>query len=210
MELAIINKEGQQTGKTIDLKDTIFAIEPNDHAIYLDVKQYMAANRQGTHKSKDRSEITGSTRKLKKQKGTGGARSGDIKSPVFIGGGRAFGPRPRDYDFKLNKKVKQLARKSALAYKAKENNIVVMEDFNMEQPKTKTIVEIKNKLNLTYKKLLIILPSQNKNLFLSSRNLEDTKVISINELNTYEILNASVLLFLESTLGVLQNEVLRN
>ena len=199
MELAVYNTSGNKTERSITLSDSVFGINPNDHAIYLDVKQYLANNRQGTHKSKERSEVSGSTRKLKKQKG-GGARKGDINSPLFPGGGRVFGPRPRDYSFKLNKKLKRLARKSALSYKAKENNLIIIEDFNFEQPKTTQLIEVLNNLKLSDKKTLIILFESNKNVYLSSRNLEKVKVLNITELNTYDILHANNLLFLESSI----------
>ena len=204
MELSVFNTSGLETGRKVVLDETIFGIEPNDHAIYLDVKQYQANKRQGTHKSKERWEVAYSTRKIKKQKGTGGARAGSIKSPVFVGGGRVFGPQPRDYSFKLNKKVKQLARLSALSYKAKENNVLVLEDFSFNAPKTKEFVQINKNLNLNDKKLLYILSEQNKTIYLSSRNLEGKKVVTITDLNTYDIINASVLVFLESSINALQ------
>lgn len=200
MELVVYNINGNQTDRTVALDDGIFGIEPNDHAIYLDVKQYLANQRQGTHKSKDRSEVSGSTRKLKKQKGTGGARAGDINSPLFVGGGRVFGPRPRDYRFKLNKKLKRLARKSALSYKAKQNGIMVVEDFDFEAPKTKSFIEILKNLKIFDKKTLLVLFESNKNVYLSSRNLERVKVVNVSELNTYDILNSQNLLFLESSI----------
>jgi len=203
MEASVYNVSGQDTGRKIQLNDSIFGIEPNEHAIYLDVKQFLANNRQGTHKAKDRGEVTGSTRKLKKQKGTGTARAGSIKSPVFRGGGRVFGPQPRDYSFKLNKKVKQLARKSALSAKLKNNEILVVEDFNIETPNTKSFVAIKNNLKISDKKSLLVLSNQNKNIYLSSRNLSNSKVITINELNTYEIMHTSNLVFAESSIAVL-------
>ncbi|MFW5755131.1 MAG: 50S ribosomal protein L4 [Tangfeifania sp.] len=199
MELSVLNKEGKETGRTVTLSDQIFGVEPSDHAIYLDVKQYMANKRQGTHKSKERAEITGSTRKIKRQKGTGTARAGDIKSPVFRGGGTVFGPRPKSYRFKLNKKVKQLARKSALSYKARENGIVVVEDFNLEAPKTKEIVNLKNNLQIADKKSLFVLPAENNNIYLSSRNLRDVSVVIASELNTYHILNAKSVVLLEGS-----------
>jgi len=204
MEVTVLNTAGKETGKKIELKDSIFGIEPNDHAIYLDVKQYLANGRQGTHKSKERAEVSGSTRKIKRQKGTGGARAGSIKSPVFIGGGRIFGPRPRDYDFKLNKKVKQLARYSALTYKAKSDAIVVVEDFNYEKPKTKDFIELLNNLKISDKKSLVVINETNKNIYLSSRNLQSSKVITISELSTYEIMKASNVVFIESSLNSLQ------
>ncbi|MFZ4740268.1 MAG: 50S ribosomal protein L4 [Bacteroidales bacterium] len=201
MELVVYSKSGNKTDRTVQVNDSVFGIEPNDHAIYLDVKQYLANQRQGTHKSKDRSEVSGSTKKLKKQKGTGGARSGDINSPLFVGGGRVFGPRPRDYSFKLNKKLKKLARKSALTYKAKENNILVVEDFNFETPKTKDFIEILNNLKIFDKKTLLILFESNKSVYLSSRNLGQVKVVNVTDLNTYDILNANNLMFLESSIA---------
>lgn len=200
MELSIVNITGKDTGKKVTLNDSIFKIEPNDHAIYLDVKQYMANKRQGTHKAKERSEIAGSTRKIKRQKGTGTARAGSIKSPILRGGGRIFGPKPRDYSFKLNKKVKQLARKSALAYKANDNNIKILEDFNFEAAKTKEFVDLRNNLEVADKKVLLVLSEQNKNIYLSSRNLQDVKVVNISELATYDIMNASVVLFVENSI----------
>ncbi|MDX9697846.1 MAG: 50S ribosomal protein L4 [Bacteroidales bacterium] len=200
MELAIINIEGKDTGKKVNLSDSIFKIEPNDHAIYLDVKQYLANKRQGTHKAKEKSELSGSTKKLKRQKGTGTARSGSIKSPLFKGGARVFGPRPRDYSFKLNKKVKSLARQSALAYKAVDNNIKVLENFNFELPKTKEFVNLRNNLDVADKKMLLVLSEQNKNIYLSSRNLQDVKVVTVSDLTTYDIMNASIVLFVENSI----------
>ncbi|MDP4210382.1 MAG: 50S ribosomal protein L4 [Bacteroidota bacterium] len=204
MEVVVLNKAGQDTGRKVVLDDSIFGFEPNDHAIYLDVKQYLANKRQGTHKSKERWEVAYSTRKIKRQKGTGGARAGSIKSPTFVGGGRVFGPQPRDYSFKLNKKVKQLARLSAIAYKAQQNGIVVVEDFGFEAPKTKEFVQIDKNLKISDKKSLYILTEQNKTIYLSSRNLEGKKVVSISDLNTYDIVKASVLVFMESTINALQ------
>ncbi|HBX50549.1 MAG: 50S ribosomal protein L4 [Bacteroidetes bacterium RIFOXYA12_FULL_35_11] len=204
MELTVLNKSGEDTGKRVELNDTVFGIEPNDHAMYLDVKQYMANNRQGTHKTKDRSEISASTRKIKRQKGTGGARAGSIKSGVFVGGGRVFGPKPRDYSFKLNKKVKQLARKTALSYKAKENKIIIIEDFNLDQPKTKEMISMKNNLKINDKKLLFVISEPNNNIYLSSRNLEYYKVVTASELSTYDILNSSTLLLAESSINVIE------
>lgn len=204
MELNVLSITGKETGRKVVLDDAIFAIAPNDHAIYLDVKQYLAANRQGTHKAKERNEVSGSTRKIKRQKGTGGARAGGLRNPLFRHGGRIFGPVPRDYGFKLNKKVKKLARKSALAYKAKENAILVLEDFQMEVPKTKEFLKIKENLNLSNKKSLLVLNEPNKNIYLSSRNLPGSKIVTVSELNTYDIMNASALLFVESSLGKLQ------
>lgn len=202
MELNVFNIKGEDTGKKVTLNDAVFGIEPNEHAVYMAVKQFMANNRQGTHKSKERSEISGSTRKLKRQKGTGGARSGDINSPVMIGGGRVFGPQPRDYSFKLNKKVKALARKSALSSKAADNAITVVEDFNFEAPKTKEFVEIVKNLQLADKKLLLVLSDQNKNVYLSARNLPKAKVITASELNTYRILDCEKVVLFESSVAV--------
>jgi large subunit ribosomal protein L4 len=204
MELAVVNTSGKETGRKVNLDDSIFGIEPNDHAIYLDTKQFLANQRQGTHKSKPRGEVSGSTRKLKKQKGTGTARAGSIKNPLFRGGGRIFGPEPRYYGFKLNKKVKQLARKSALSYKASSNNIIVLEDFSFEAPKTGEIVKMGNNLNVADKKILFVLPEQNKNIYLSSRNVQGVEVITASELNTYEIMKASTLVLVESAIDVLQ------
>jgi large subunit ribosomal protein L4 len=205
MEVAVFNIEGKETGRKVSLNDTIFGIEPNDHAIYLDTKQYLANQRQGTHKAKERSEITGSTRKLKKQKGTGTARFGSIKNPEFRGGGRIFGPRPRFYGFKLNKKVKQLARKSALSYKAKENKIIILEDFSFEAPKTSKMAGMSANLNIMNKKSLFVLPEQNNNIYLSSRNLQGVEVVTISDLNTYNIMKASTLVISESAVDVLQS-----
>jgi len=204
MELAVVNTSGKETGRKVNLDDSIFGIEPNDHAIYLDTKQFLANQRQGTHKSKPRGEVSGSTRKLKKQKGTGTARAGSIKNPLFRGGGRMFGPEPRYYGFKLNKKVKQLARKSALSYKASSNSIIVLEDFSFEAPKTGEIVKMGNNLNIADKKILFVLPEQNKNIYLSSRNVQGVEVITASELNTYEIMKASTLVLVESAIDVLQ------
>lgn len=204
MEIAVLNIEGKETGRKVNLDDSVFGIEPNDHAIYLDTKQYMANQRQGTHKSKERGEIAGSTRKLKRQKGTGGARAGSIKNPLFRGGGRVFGPRPRFYGFKLNKKLKQLARKSALSYKASDQQILVVEDFNLETPKTKEMVKIGNNLNIVNKNTVFVLPEKNKNIYLSSRNIQGVEVIKASELTTYEIMKASTLIFVESSIDVLQ------
>lgn len=202
MEISVLNIKGEDTGRKVALNDSIFGIEPNDHVIYLDVKQYMANQRQGTAKSKERSEIAGSTRKLGRQKGGGGARRGDINSPVLVGGGRVFGPKPRDYGFKLNKKVKLLARKSALSYKAQENAIVVVEDFTMDAPKTKGFVEIINNLNVNGKKALFVLPAANKNVYLSARNIERVNVMLASALNTYNVLNADVMVMTEGSLKV--------
>jgi large subunit ribosomal protein L4 len=201
MELSIYNIEGKDTGKKISLDESIFGIEPNDHAIYLDVKQYMANNRQGTHKSKQRSEVAGSTRKLGRQKGGGGARPGDIKSPVRVGGGRIFGPVPRDYNFKLNKKVKQLARKSALSYKVQENALIVVEDFNLEAPKTKNYVAMLKNLKCDDKKSLLVLPEANKNVYLSARNLAKANVMVLADVNTYSILDAKYMVLTEKAVA---------
>jgi large subunit ribosomal protein L4 len=208
MELAVYSIDGNKTSKTIDLNDNIFGIEPNDHAIYLDVKQYLANQRQGTHATKQRNEIKGSTRKLRRQKGTGGARIGDIKSPLLRGGGRAFGKKPRDYSFKVNKKVKALARKSALAYKLKDNNVLVLEDFNFETPKTKQYIEMLQSFNMLDKKSLLIIPNADKNIILSSRNIPKVKVALASDINTYQILNAQHLLFVESSLKEVENTLL--
>ena len=203
METAIYNISGKETGKKALLMDEIFGIEPNDHAIYLDVKQYLANRRQGTHKSKQRNEVAGSTRKLKRQKGTGGARSGSILSPLFPGGGRVFGPVPRDCSFKLNKKLKQLARKSALTYKAKEDAIKVVEDFSMEAPKTKEFIAITKNLDLEGKKILLILPESNRNIALSARNLQNVKIILASNINTYDVMNAGNILMAEGSVNVI-------
>ena len=200
MELNVLNINGQETGKKVALNDAIFGIEPNDHVIYLDVKQYMANQRQGNAKSKERSEISGSTRKLGRQKGGGGARHGDINSPLLRGGGRVFGPTPRDYGFKLNKKVKVLARKSALSYKAQENAIIVVEDFNFEAPKTKEFVNIAKNLKVDGKKVLMVLPEANKNVYLSARNLQKSECIIASNINTYKVLNADVMVVTENSL----------
>mgnify|MGYP000339897542 FL=1 len=204
MEVNVLNIKGEDTGRKVTLNESIFGIEPNDHAIYLDVKQFMANQRQGTHKSKERSEISGSTRKLGRQKGGGGARRGDINSPVLVGGARVFGPKPRDYWFKLNKKVKTLARKSALSYKAKNNAIVVVEDFTMEAPKTKEFITIAKNLKVADKKLLMVLPEKNNLVYLSARNLEKASVITASELNTYAVLNAVNLVLTESSVAVVE------
>lgn len=207
MELAVINKTGMETGRKVELMDSIFSIEPNDHAIYLDVKQHLANKRQGTHKAKERNEIAGSTRKIKRQKGTGGARAGSIKNPLFSGGGRIFGPQPRDYHFKLNKKVKQLARKSALTYKARNNEILVVEDFALETPKTKDYATVLSNLKVEGKKSLMVLNEPNRNLYLSSRNFPGTRVVTISELTTYDILNSTSLVFFESSLDNFQKSL---
>lgn len=200
MELSVLNVNGQETGKKVTLNDAIFGIEPNDHVIYLDVKQYLANQRQGTAKSKERSEMSGSTRKLGRQKGGGGARRGDINSPVLVGGARVFGPKPRDYGFKLNKKVKVLARKSALTYKAQENAIIVVDQFNLDAPKTKDFLNIAKNLKVEGKKTLVVLPEINKNVFLSARNLQKAEVMRANDINTYKVLNADVLVIAEESL----------
>ena len=204
MELNILDINGKETGKKVSLDDAVFGIEPNDHAIYLDVKQYLANQRQGTHKSKGRSEVAGSTRKLGRQKGGGGARPGDIKSPVRVGGGRIFGPVPRDYGFKLNKKVKQLARKSALSYKAKDSAIIVLDALNFEAPKTKEFVALTKSLQVADKKTLFVLSNGNKNVYLSARNLPTSKVVTVSELNTYSILNAKNLVFTAESVAALE------
>ena len=205
MEVSVLNINGQETGRKVQLNDAIFGIEPNDHVLYLDVKQYLANQRQGTAKSKERSEVSGSTRKLGRQKGGGGARRGDINSPVLVGGGRVFGPKPRNYSFKLNKKVKALARKPALSYKAQESAIVVVEDFTMEAPKTKDFVNITKNLKVEGKKLLLLLPEVNKNVFLSSRNLQRTNVMTATQLNAYKVLNADVLVITENSLKAIDS-----
>jgi len=205
MEVAVINIDGKETGRKVNLNEAIFGIEPNDHAIYLDTKQYMAGQRQGTHKTRERAEVMGSTRKLKRQKGTGTARFGSIKNPQFRGGGRIFGPRPRFYGFKLNKKVKELARKSALSYKARENKIIVLEDFSLDVPKTSKMAGISANLSLPNKKAVIVVPEQNKNIYLSSRNLQGVEVVTISDLNTYTIMKASTLVLTESAVDVLQS-----
>ena len=205
MELGVLNINGQETGKKVTLNDAVFGIEPNDHVIYLDVKQYLANQRQGTAKSKERSEHSGSTRKLGRQKGGGGARRGDINSPVLVGGGRVFGPKPRDYSFKLNKKVKILARKSALSYKAKDNEIIVVDNFDMAAPKTKGFVNIAKNLKVEGKKTLVVLPEVNKNVYLSARNLQKAEIMSANNINTYKILNADVLVIAEASLEMINS-----
>lgn len=204
MEVNVVSISGKETGAKVQLPETVFGVEPNDHAIYLDVKQYLANQRQGTHKSKQRNEIAGSTRKLYKQKGTGGARAGNIKSPLFNGGGRVFGPQPRDYSFKLNKKLKQLARKSALSYKAKDNNIVVLEDFTFDAIKTKNYAKLVSDLNVANEKTLLVLPAANNNVYLSSRNIKKAKVITADQLNTYDVLNAGKLLLTTGSVKTLE------
>jgi len=200
MEVSVLNINGQETGRKVTLNEAVFGIEPNDHVIYLDVKQYLANQRQGTAKAKERSEHAGSTRKLGRQKGGGGARHGDINSPLLKGGGRVFGPKPRDYGFKLNKKVKVLARKSALSYKAQENAIIIVEDFNLDAPKTKDFVNITKNLKVEGKKILLLLPGINKNVYLSARNLQKAEVMTASALNTYKVLNADVLVVTENSL----------
>lgn len=204
MDINVLDIKGQETGRKVTLSESIFGIEPNDHVIYLDVKQYMADQRQGTHKSKERSEVSGSTRKLGRQKGGGGARRGDINSPVLVGGGRVFGPKPRDYRFKLNKKVKNLARRSALSYKAQEQAILVVEDFKFEAPKTKDFVNVAKNLKVDGKKLLLLLPEANKNVFLSARNLQKAHVMVAKDVNTYKILDADVLIVTENSLKAVE------
>ena len=209
MEISVLNIKGEDTGRKVVLNDDIYAIEPNDHAIYLDVKLYLANQRQGTAKAKERSEVSGSTRKLGRQKGGGGARRGDINSPVLVGGGRVFGPKPRDYGFKLNKKLRLLARKSALAYKAKENAIIVIEDFNFEAPKTKSMVEIINNLKVSEKKSLFVLPGANKVVYLSARNIERVNVMPAEALNTYKVLDAQVMVVTEGALNVIEGNLIK-
>lgn len=204
MELIVLNQAGEDTGKKVELNDSIYAVDPNDHAIYLDVKQYLANQRHGTHKSKERAEISGSTRKIKKQKGTGTARAGSIKSPVFKGGGRAFGPRVRDYSFKLNKKLKKVARMSALSYKAKAEAIIIVEDFSFEAPKTKAFSALLSSLKISNKKSLIVVAEADKNIYLSSRNLKGTDVITADKLNTYQIMRASSIVISEKSVGVIE------
>ena len=205
MEVSVLNINGQETGRKVTLNDAIFGIEPNDHVLYLDVKQYLANQRQGTAKSKERSQHTGSTRKLGRQKGGGGARRGDINSPVLVGGGRVFGPKPRDYRFKLNKKVKILARKSALSYKVKDNSLIVVEDFSLDAPKTKDFINIAKNLKVEDKKTLVVLPNINKNVYLSARNVQKAEVMTANAINAYKILNADVLVITESSLQTIDS-----
>lgn len=207
MEVSVLNIKGAETGRKVSLNDAIYAIEPNDHALYLDVKLYLANQRQGTAKSKERSEMSGSTRKLGRQKGGGGARRGDINSPVLVGGARVFGPTPRDYSFKLNKKVRQLARKSALTYKAQENAIVVVENFTFEAPKTKSFIEILKNLNLTGKKALFVLPGADKVVYLSARNIQRVSMMPASDLNTYKVLNADVVVMAEGALEVIEGNL---
>jgi large subunit ribosomal protein L4 len=201
MDIAVLKYSGEQTGKKVTLSDAVFGIEPNDHAIYLDVKSILANQRQGTHKSKQRNEISGSSKKIKKQKGTGGARAGNIKNPQFKGGGRIFGPAPRDYSFKLNKKVKDLARRSALSYKAKDQQIAIIEDFNFESPKTKQYASLLKSLNVGAKKTLVVLAESNKNVALAGRNIPNTKIITASQINTYDVVNADQLILLESSIN---------
>jgi large subunit ribosomal protein L4 len=205
MEVAVIKYSGEKTTKKVSLSDNVFGIEPNDHAIYLDVKSFLANQRQGTHKSKQRNEISGSSKKIKKQKGTGGARAGNIKNPQFKGGGRIFGPTPRDYSFKLNKKVKDLARKSALTYKAKDNSIAVLEDFNFESAKTKQYINLLSALSLSDKKTLLVLPENNKNIVLSGRNITNAKITTADQINTYDLMHADNVIFVESSISKVEN-----
>lgn len=205
MEVSVYNIKGEDTGRKVTLDESIFGIKPNDHAIYLAVKQFMANKRQGTHKSKERSEVSGSTRKIGRQKGGGGARRGDLNSPLLVGGGRVFGPKPRDYSFKLNKKVKVLARKSALSYKAQDNSIIVLEDFTFEAPKTKEFLAVVKNLKVSDKKLLLVLPEANKNVYLSARNVKGANVQPVSGVNTYRVLDAGVLLLTESALSAIDN-----
>jgi large subunit ribosomal protein L4 len=209
MEVKVVDFNGKDTGRKVQLSDAVFAIEPNKHAVYLDVKQYLANQRQGTHKAKERAEVTGSTRKIKKQKGTGTARAGSIKNPLFKGGGRVFGPRPRSYSFKLNKNVKRLARMSAFSIKAKESNIIVVEDFNFETPSTKNFINVLKALELDTKKSLFVLGDANKNVYLSSRNLKTSKVITSSELSTYSILNANSLVLLEGSIESIEDNLIK-
>ena len=209
MNIAVIKNNGEDTGRKVSLSKDIYSIEPNDHAIYLDVKQYLANQRQGTHKSKERADITGSTRKIKKQKGSGTARAGSIKSPIFRGGGRVFGPRPRDYSFKLNKKVKVLARKSALSYKAKDKAISILEDFTFESARTKDYLAMLASLSLNDKKTLFVLPKSDKNVVLSGRNIQNTKIVTADQINTYDVLNADTLVLAESSVEKIEKTLLK-
>ena len=209
MNIAVVKNNGEETGRKVNLSKDIFSMEPNDHAIYLDVKQYLANQRQGTHKSKERADIVGSTRKIKKQKGTGTARAGSIKSPIFRGGGRVFGPRPRDYSFKLNKKVKVLARKSALSYKAKDKAISILEDFTFEAPRTKDYLTMLKSLSLDDKKTLLVIPKSDKNIVLSGRNVQNTKIITAEQINTYDVLNADMLVLAESSVKKIEKTLLK-
>ena len=208
MEAVVVNTAGKESGKKVRLNDQIFGIEPNDHAIYLDVKQYLANQRQGTHKSKERAEIARTTKKLKRQKGTGGARAGSMKSPLFVGGGRVFGPRPRDYSFKLNKKLKRLACLSAMTYKAKGKSVTILENFNFDKPKTKQYADILKNLQLENKKALVVLPQHDHNIYLSARNLQRNKVVTAGELNTYDVLNAQHLVLVEGSVPALETRFL--
>ena len=210
MEVSVLNIKGENTGRKVTLDESIFGIEPNEHVVYMAVRQYLAAQRQGTHKSKERSEMSGSTRKLGRQKGGGGARRGDINSPLLVGGARVFGPTPRDYSFKLNKKVKQLARRSALSQKAIENAIVVVEDFNFETPSTKEFINVLNNLKVSERKQLFVLPSSNKAVYLSARNLKGTQMAIASDINTYGIMNAEVLVVTESSLEIINNTLTKN
>ncbi len=207
MKVSVLDIQGKDTGRKVDLSDAVYGIEPNNYAVYLDVKQFLANKRQGTHKAKERAEISGSTRKIKKQKGTGTARAGSIKSPVFRGGGRIFGPRPKDYSFKLNKNLKRLARKSALSIQAKDNNIIVVEDFSFETPKTKNFMEVLKALGIENKKSLFVFAESNKNVYLSSRNLKHSKVVTNSGLSTYELLNANKVVLFESTLEGIESNL---
>ncbi len=207
MKLKVLNKEGKETGRTVELKDSLIPAEPNDHAIYLDVKLYLASQRQGTHKAKERGEVRASTRKIKRQKGTGTARAGSIASPIFRGGGRTFGPRPRDYAFKMNKKVKKLARRSALAYKLKENQLTVIEELSFEEPRTHQMVQLKDNLNISDKKSLFVLPEPDHNVYLSARNLPRTDVITVGELTTYQLMNASAVVISEKAIEALKENL---
>jgi len=205
MDIAVLKSSGEQAGRNVTLSDSVFGIEPNDHAIWLDVKSILANKRQGTHKAKQRNEIAGSSKKIKKQKGTGGARAGNIKNPQFKGGGRIFGPQPRDYAFKLNKKLKDLARRSALAYKAKDNSIAILEDFNFEAPKTKSYLSLLSALSMGDKKTLLVLPAVNKNIVLSGRNIENAKITTVDQINTYDVMNADNVIFVESSISKVEN-----
>ncbi|MBX2896584.1 MAG: 50S ribosomal protein L4 [Cyclobacteriaceae bacterium] len=209
MEIAVVKQSGESTGRKVSLTSEVFGIEPNDHAIWLDVKSFLANQRQGTHKSKQRNEISGSSKKLKKQKGTGGARAGNIKNPQFKGGGRIFGPTPRDYSFKLNKKVKDLARKSALTYKAKDNQIAIVEDFNFEAPKTKQYISLLKSLSVQDKKTLVVLPEVKKNIVLSGRNIQNSKIITADQINTYDVINAEQIILVESSLSKIDNLLIK-
>lgn len=210
MELSVYKIDGKESGKKVTLDESVFGVEPNDHAIYLDVKQYLANQRQGTHKTKEKWEVAYSTKKVVRQKGSGGARHGSIKSPTYVGGGRAFGPRPRDYSFKLNRKLKQLARYSALSYKVKDSALTLLEPFVFETPKTKEFIQIIANLKVNDRKILLVLPDNNSNIYLSSRNLQNVKVITVNELNTYDVLNATTLILVDGVQDILQAQSERN